>query len=83
MTANHAQVERMVDWMVGEGITPVDPATKIRPDKSLVTANHAWLEVVRVPSNIAPKSCGFLVVGREEFGTRRANIGGRHLVGCR
>ena len=35
--------------MVGEGITPVDPAAKIRPDKSLVTANHAWLEVVRVP----------------------------------
>ena len=53
MTANHAQEERMVDWMVGEGITPVDPAAKIRPDKSLVTANHAWLEVVRVPSNIA------------------------------
>ena len=69
--------------MVGEGITPVDPAAKIRPDKSLVTANHAWLKVERVPSNIGPKSCGFLVVGREEFGTRRANIGGRHLVGCR
>ena len=61
---------------MGEGITPVDPAVKIRPDKSLATANHAWLEVVRVPSNIALKSCGFLVVGREEFGTSRVNIGG-------
>lgn len=69
--------------MVGEGITPVDPATKIRPDKSLVTANHAWLEVARVPSNIAPKSCGFLVVGREDDDTSRVNIGGRRLVGCR
>ena len=57
--------------MVGEGITPVDPAAKIRPDKSLVTANHAWLEVVRVPSNITPKSCGFLVVGREDDDTSR------------
>ena len=69
--------------MVGEGITPVDPAAKIGPDKSLATANHAWLEVVRVPSNIAPKSCGFLVVGREGVGTSRVNIGGRRLVGCR
>ena len=42
-----------MDWMVGEGITPVDLAAKVRPDKSLETANHAWLEVVRVPSNIA------------------------------
>ena len=62
-TANHAQVERMVDWMVGEGITPVDPAAKIRPDKSLKTANHAWLEVVRVPSKHCPKSCGFPRLG--------------------
>ena len=62
--------------MVGEGITPVDPAAKKGPDKSLVTANHAWLEVVRAPSNITPKSCGFLVVGCEDNGTRRANIGG-------
>ena len=65
------------------GETPVDPAVKIRPDKSLATANHAWLEVVRVPSNIALKSCGFLVVGREEFGTSRANIGGCSTMSCR
>ena len=69
--------------MVGEGITPVDPAAKIRPDKSLVTANHAWLEVVRVLSNIAPKSCGFLVVGREDDDTSRVNIGGCSTMSCR
>jgi hypothetical protein len=76
-------MERMVDWMVGEGITPVDPAAKIRPDKSLVTANHAWLEVARVPSNIAQKSCGFLVVGREDDDTSRVNIGGCSTMSCR
>ena len=66
MTANHAQEERMVDWMVGEGITPVDPAAKIRPDKSLATANHAWLEVVRVPFVPRTSCCGGSYACRDE-----------------